>query len=399
MAEVKMGVIGCGSIANIAHLPAIQRTQEAKLIAVCDIDRDRAEEMAAKWGAEQWFVDYRDMLEKSKLDAVIIATPNDVHRNQAVAAAAAGVHVVVEKPLTVTNYEARDIVYACRHADVKLLVGCDRRFFTQNQWAKELIDAGVIGKLLMSRGSLHEHWYNYQNHVAYTDFRLHVEVAGGAALNDTGAHVIDLLTWLNNSKVKKVTGIAKRLAMPAEYTLCDDTALVMMEFENGAYATMSCNRFSPAVNAAAELCGTEGTIFTSTDATNPYQSWPMAVYTNKDYTVDTLPPILKNYRWPELFWVEDIIHEHVRKRWIPLAPPRFPSNYEKMLDHFLDCLINDKDPLVSGEDGARAVEVMCGTWKSMETDTWVELPLKEEIIPPGYKKPPIEIEVTEKGFK
>ena len=172
-------------------------------------------------------------------------------------------------------------------------------------------------------------------------------MAGGAAVNDTGAHVIDLLTWLNGSKVKRVVGVAKRMAMPAEYTLCDDTALVMMEFENGAYGTISCNRFSPAVNQATELCGTEGTIFTSTDATNPFQSWPMAVYTNKEYTVDTLPQILKNYRWPELFWVEDIIHKNVRKRWVPICPPRYPSNYEKMLEHFLDCLINNKEPLVS----------------------------------------------------
>ena len=384
--DVKMGVIGCGSIANIAHFPAISRCKEAKLVAVCDTDGDRAQAVASKWGAEQWFVDYRKMLEKCKLDAVVIATPNNVHRNQTIAAANAGAHVVVEKPMAVTNGEAWDMVNACKKNKVKLMIGCDRRFFTQNQWAKELIEEGIIGRLLMSRASLHEHWYNYQNHVAASDFRLRADVAGGAAINDTGAHVIDLLTWLNGSKVKRVVGVAKRLAMPAEYTLCDDTALVMMEFDNGAFATVSCNRFSPAVNAATELCGTEGTIFTATDATNPFQSWPMAVYTNKDFTVDSLPPILKNFRWPELFWVEDIMNENVRKRWVPIAPPRYPSNYEKMLAHFLDCLINDKDPLVSGEDGARAVEVMCATWKSMETNGWVDLPLKEEVIPPFYVK-------------
>ncbi len=385
--DIKIGIIGCGSIANIAHFPAIQKRKEAKLVAVCDIDAQRAEEMAAKWGAEQWFTDYRLMFQKAKLDAVVIATPNNAHRNQAVAAANHGVHVVVEKPMAVTNAEAWDIVNACKRNKVKLLVGCDRRFFTQNQWAKELIEAGIIGRLLMSRASLHEHWYNYQNHVAYSNFRLDVRIAGGAAISDTGAHVIDLLTWFNGSKVRRVVGIAKRMAMQAEYTLCDDTALAMMEFENGAFATVSCNRFSPAVNSAAELCGTEGTIFTATDATNPFQSWPMAVYTDKEFTADNLPPILKNFRWPELFWVEDIIHENVRKRWVPIAPPRFPSNYEKMLEHFLTCLIDGKEPLVSGEDGARAVEVMCGVWKSMETNAWVELPLKEEVVPPGYLKP------------
>lgn len=390
MSDVRMGVVGCGSIAEIAHLPSITQRKEARLVAVCDLDDNQAKAAAAKWGAERHFTDYRAMFEHANLDGVVIATPNNSHRNIAVAAAGAGVHVVVEKPLAVTNTEAWDIVGACKDAGVKLMVGCDRRFWTHNQWTKQLISDGIIGKLLMSRGSLHEHWYNYQNHVARTEFRLDCKVSGGAALNDTGAHVIDLLTWLNDSKVKRAVGVAHRLAMPESYTQCDDTALVMVEFENGAFGTVSCNRFSPAVNQMTELCGTEGTIFTATDAINPFQSWPMAVYTNKDFTVDTLPEVLSDYRWPELFWVEDIIDEHVRKRWVPICPPRKPSNYERMTEHFLDCIINDKPPLISGEDGARAVEVMCATWKSMETGAWVDLPLNEEVTPPYYEPPPRE---------
>lgn len=390
MADVKMGVLGCGSIAEIAHFPSIDRRPEAKLHAVCDIDPKTAEAAAKKWGAEKWYTDYREFLDKSGIDGVVIATPNNTHRNEAVRAAKNGIHVIVEKPLAVTNYEAWDIVNACKAAKVKLMVGCDRRFWTHNQWAKQLIDDGIIGKLLMSRASLHEHWYNYQNHVAKTPFRLDCKVAGGAALNDTGAHAIDLLTWLNGHKVKRAVGVAKRMAMPADYTLCDDTAVLMMEFENGAMGTVSCNRFSPAVNQATELCGTEGTIFTATDATNPFQSWPMAVYTSKKFTNENLPPILKNYRWPELFWVEDIIEEHVRNRWIPICPPRYPNNYDRMTEHYLDCIVNDKEPLVSGEDGARSIEVMCAVLKSMETGSWVDLPLKEEVIPPFFEPVPKE---------
>jgi predicted dehydrogenase len=390
MREIKMGVVGCGSIAEIAHFPSIAKRQEAKLVAVCDIDADRAQAAAKKWGAEQWFTDYHEMYEKAKLDAVVIATPNNLHRNQAVMGAKAGINLIVEKPMAVTNGEAWDIVHACREAKVKLLVGCDRRFWTHNQWARELIQSGVIGNLLMSRACLHEHWYNYQNYVAKTDFRLHCDVAGGAALNDTGAHAIDLLTWLNGSKVKRAVGVAKRMAMPASYTLCDDTALLMVEYETGAFGTVSCNRFSHAVNQVTELCGTEGTIFTCTDATNPYQSWPMAVYTNKQYTVDTLPKVIKDFRWPELFWVEDIINKTVRNRWVPICPPRSPSNYERMTAHFLDCLLNDEEPLVSGEDGARSVEVMCAVLQSMQTGAWVDLPLKEDVIPPFYKPLPKE---------
>ena len=133
MSQIRMGVIGCGSIAEIAHFPSIDRCPEAKLVAVCDINPDSAKSAASRWGAENWFTDYRDMYQKAKLDAVVIATPNNLHRNQAVAAARSGVHVVVEKPLAVTNVEAWDIVRACKEAGVKLMVGCDRRFWTHNQ--------------------------------------------------------------------------------------------------------------------------------------------------------------------------------------------------------------------------------------------------------------------------
>lgn len=386
----RLAVIGCGSIAEIAHFPSIQRTPQAELTACCDVDAGRARAAAERWGAKAWYADYREMFRTSQLDAVIIASPNNVHRNQAVAAAKAGVHVIVEKPLAVTNTEAWDIVRACRDHKVKLMVGCDRRFWTHNQWAKQLVEGGVIGRVLMARASLHEHWHLYQNHVAITDFRLRAEVAGGAALPDTGAHAIDLLTWLVGSQVKRVVGIAERLAMPESYTLCDDTVWVLMEHENGAYGCVSCNRFSPAVSQATELYGTAGTIFTATDATNPFQSVPMAVFTNKDYTPETLPEILRNYRWPQLFWAEDRLQPAVAKRWIPIIPPREPNNYTNMTRHFMECLIQDAEPLVSGEDGARAIEVMCAVYKSMQTKAWVDLPLTEEVVPPHYKPLPPE---------
>ena len=388
---VGFGIVGCGSIAEIAHFASIAKTPEARLLACCDINPDTAAQAAAKYGAEAWYTDYRAMYnERTDLDAVIIATPNNHHRNQAIAAAQAGLHVVVEKPLAVTNKEAWEIVTACNQAGVKLMVGCDRRFWTQNQWAKQLIEDDVIGQVLMARASLHEHWHLYQNHVAKTDFRLRADVAGGAALPDTGAHAIDLLTWLIGSQVKRAVGVAKRLAMPADYTLCDDTVWLLLDYENGAQGCVSCNRFSHAVSQATELYGTEGTIYTTTDATNPFQSVPMAVYTNRDYAIEELPEILRNHRWPQLFWVEDIVNRPVQKRWTALHPPREPNNYTNMTRHFMDCIIHDEEPLVSGDDGARAIEVMCAVYKSMETSAWVELPLQEEIIPPHYVPLPAE---------
>ena len=389
--KIGFAVLGCGSIAEIAHFPNITREPETELIAVCDINEERAKKSAEKWGAKYWFLDYKEMLKNCEgLNSVIIATPPNGHRNQAIACARHGLNLLIEKPLAVTNKEAWDIANECRKNKIKAMVGCDRRFWTQNKYAKQLIEEDVIGKVLMAKSSLHEHWYLYLNNIAKTDFRLHANETGGAALTDTGAHAIDLLTWFIGSRAKRVVGIAKRLAMTETYTLNDDTVLILIEFENDSYGCISCNRFSPIPSGVTELYGTEGTIYTTTDEMNPFQSVPMAVYTNKDFNIEDLPEIIANYRWPDQFWAEDIMNRPVKKRWISICTPKHPSNYERLIRHFIDCLLKDEEPLVSIEDGARATEVMMAVIKSMRTNAWVELPLKEEIVPDYYEPLPYE---------
>ncbi|MCD6219719.1 Gfo/Idh/MocA family oxidoreductase [Candidatus Calescamantes bacterium] len=387
MDKIGIGVIGCGSIAELAHFPSIKRAKNVELIAVCDTNEEIAKRAKEKWGAKAWYTDYEKMLkERDDLKAVVIASPPKFHCEQGIACAEKGLHLLIEKPLAVTNKEAWDIVNTAKENKVKLMVGCDRRFWPQNQWAKKLVEEGVIGKVMMGRATMHEHVKFYQENIAFTDFRLHPEIAGGSAVSDTGAHAIDLLIWLIGSPVKRVIGIAdRRVLNEKRWGKCDDTAVIMMEHENGAVGYVSCNRFSPVVSQFTELYGDEGTIFTSSDAQNPYQTAPLAVYTTKDYEYEDLPEIIRKYRWPQIFWAEDLITHPVSKRWVSIYPPREPNNYFYLCQHFIDCIVNDKEPLTKGEDGAQAVEVMCAVFKSMETKSWVDLPLNEEVIPPYYK--------------
>ena len=385
MKKIKVGIIGCGSIADIAHFPSIDKYPETELVAVCDTDKKRAMQAAMKWNAKKYFTSYTEIFDKSDLDAVVIATPNALHYEQALAAAEAGVHLLIEKPLAVTNKQAWDIVESCKKAKVKLMVGCDRRFWLQNEYAKKLIGEGYIGKPVMGYASQYQHFFYYQDQLAKTDFRLKPELAGAAAIIDMGAHAIDLIIWLMGSEVKRVTGIAKRSAIPESYTPLDDAVWILMEHKNGMTSCVTVNRFSPVVTQTTGVYGTDGTIMTSSDATNPFQASPLAVYTNKDYEEDELPDIIKKYRYPEIWWAEDRVKHPIDKRWVSVYPPR-ESNYERMWKHFIECIIEDKQPRVSGEDGAKALEVMCGTFQSMETNGWVDLPLKNEVLMPHYAK-------------
>ena len=103
MADIKVGLIGCGSIAEIAHFPRIKENPETELVAVCDIDAKKAEEVARKWGAKSWYTDYKKMLSDEKLDAVVISSPPKFHWEQGLAAAEANVHTLIEKPIKGTN--------------------------------------------------------------------------------------------------------------------------------------------------------------------------------------------------------------------------------------------------------------------------------------------------------
>jgi predicted dehydrogenase len=385
MTKIKVGVIGCGSIAHIAHLPAISSYPETELVAVCDVDKKRAQEAARKWKAKSWYQDYKQMLSEEKLDAVVIATPPRFNLGNGLAAAEAGLHALIEKPLACTNREAWAIVGAFKKVGKKLVVGCDRRYWLQSQWTKELIDQGVIGRVVMGMSIMHEGWSLYQEKIAFTDFRRRPELAGGAAIADTGAHAIDLLVWLLGGRVKKVVGIATRAVTPETYSPLDDVAMIIMEHDNGTFGYVSCNRFSPIATHYAALYGDQGTIFLGSDSSSPYQTAPMAVFTNKDYNYEELPGVIRQYRWPQFFWAEDLLSRPVEKRWVSICPPREPNNYQRLWQHFIDCIVNDKEPLTKGEDGAHAVEVMCAVFKSMETGSWVELPLKEEVFPPGYR--------------
>lgn len=386
MEKLGIGVIGCGIISQIAHFPSIDVLPETELIATCDVNEQRAEEMAKKWQAKgKWYKDYRKMLEKEKLDVVVIATPQCFHHEQGVAAIKAGMHAFIEKPLACTNKEAWEIVAAANQSKVKLMVGCNQRFWPQHQIGKQLIEEEVIGEVKMGRSSLHESWKLFPERLAFTDFRRRAEEGASAALLEVAVHRIDLIRWLMGSEVKRVVGIAKRIASPESYTVLDDAMWMIMEFENGSIAAVSSDRFSPAVSNITEVYGTQGTLFLSSEATNPFQSVPLAIYTDRDYNWDELPEVMQKWFYPQIFWPDDVITEPVPKRWISICPPREWS-YRRMIRYFTKCILEDKEPeLTSGEDGAKVIEIICGVFKSMETNSWVDLPLKEEVVPPHYR--------------
>jgi len=382
---VGIGVIGCGSIAEIAHFPSIKQIEEAELIAASDPVEEYRMRAEKKWKAKATYKDYQEMLKRDDIDLVIIASPNLYHHEQAISCIQAGKHVIIEKPFACTNYEAWDIVNTAKKYNKKVMIGCNYRFWEQNLIAKNLIEQGIIGDLKMGTSKSHEGWDLYHEMISYSKFRSNPKLAAAGALFDIGAHMVDLLLWFMGKEVKRVCGIAKSIATPKDYTTLDDCNQIMIEFKDNTYGYVELNRFSPVVTQGCELMGTEGTILVSSEAQNPYQSAPLAIYTAKDYDWEDLPEIIRDYRYPQEFWVTDNIAKPVPKRWVSIYPPRGWA-YKKMIKHFIECIAYDKEPIIKMEDGAKDMEVLCAVFKSMEVDGWVDLPLKEEIISPYLTK-------------
>jgi predicted dehydrogenase len=388
MAEsrIEVGIIGCGSVAQLSHLPSIGRSTKFHLAAVCDPKLEVAESTAERWGAEHAYADYRTMLEKARLDAVVISSPNAFHFEQAFAAIQSGRHVYIEKPMTATNRQAWDLVKEARTRGLVVTIGCHQRFYLQHRWAKQLIEEGVIGEVHLVRTSLHETWHLYQENVAKSDFRMRADLSVAGTVFDQGSHRADLLLWLMGQRPTRVVGIAENVASPDLDGPIDDLAIATIGFGNGAYGVLTVDKFSPVVSNITEIYGTEGMIFASSEVLNPFQSVPLAVYTARDYSWDELPDIIRNYRYPIDFWVTDLVRTPLAKRWVSIIPPRVDPFFELMED-FGRSIQTGVPPAITAEDGAYVMEVLCGIFRSMETRSWVDLPMGEEARPPFWRSP------------
>lgn len=389
MSKIGVGIIGAGSIADIGHCPSIVALPNAYLAALCDTNTEFLDKMSRKWNPKKTYVDYHDMLEDKNVQVVIVGTPNRLHAQEAIDAMRAKKHVIVEKPFACTHAEAWKMVDVCHEEGVFLMAGTNQRFWEQNMIARKLIDDGFIGRPQMGRSSLHEGWSLYHEQLSFTRFRQNAHEAGAGALFDLGAHRADLLMYLMGSRPKRVMGIIK--AFGQDYTELDDSFWITIEFENGATGVISGDRYSPAVSNISEVYGTEGTIFTGSEATNPFQTAPLAVFTNKDFRQNELPEIVREYRYPQLFWSEDIMQPngYVPKRWVPIYPKRGWA-YKTMLEHFLHCVETGTAPSLTPEDSALVTDVLVGAYLSMKTNSWVEVGRHmENYIVPHYDAPEI----------
>lgn len=240
----RIGIIGCGGIANGKHLPSLKKLGNVELVAFCDIVPERAEKAAAEYGCEgaQVYADYRELLKDESLDIVHVLTPNDMHAEITIAALEADKHVMCEKPMAKTAADARRMVEAAKRTGKKLTIGYNNRFRPDSLHLKKICESGDLGHIYFAKA----HAIRRRAVPTWGVF-LDEEKQGGGPLIDIGTHALDLTLWMmNNYKPKVVLGTKyHELSQtenaanawgpwdPAKFTV-EDSAFGMIIMENGA---------------------------------------------------------------------------------------------------------------------------------------------------------------------
>lgn len=190
MEKLKIGMIGAGNIASNAHLPAYAKCENATVVAITDLNRERAEEAAKKYGIPEVYDTVEEMLAKADIDAVDICTWNNGHAPCAVAAAKAGKHVMCEKPLTVSDECAAAIKDAVEKAGVKFLLAVPGRFGNKNQFLRKQIEDGLFGEVFYAKTSC------IRRRGTPSGWFTDRKTAGGGPVIDIGVHGIDAAWYI-----------------------------------------------------------------------------------------------------------------------------------------------------------------------------------------------------------
>jgi 1,5-anhydro-D-fructose reductase (1,5-anhydro-D-mannitol-forming) len=258
--EIRWGVVGLGSHASERMLPALARSRYGRLAGVYSRRPERTEAIGRSYGARAYPA-FDAMLEDPDVHAVYLATPNDLHRDQTIRAAAAGKHVLVEKPMALSVEDAAAMVRACADARVRLYVGFHLRFHPAHRQARSLVAAGEIGEIIWAGAR----WTSQRP--ADQGWRLDPVRAGGTLLTARGVHLVDLIRFVCGTEFRTVSGCSDGLRADAPV---DNTTTATGELASGGFAHCVCSRLVTGSSNDLEICGTRGTIVCrSTIAVDP----------------------------------------------------------------------------------------------------------------------------------
>jgi UDP-N-acetyl-2-amino-2-deoxyglucuronate dehydrogenase len=333
---IKFGLLGCGRIAKRhsdllggGHIPG------AELVAVCDEVRERADAIAAKFRVPA-FYDINDFLAQKDIQAVSVLTPSGMHPAHVIAAAKAGKHVIVEKPMALRLEDADAMISACDAAAVKLFVVKQNRFNVPVIKAREALDAGRFGRLVL--GTVRVRWCRDQAYYDQDKWRGTWAYDGGVLANQASHHV-DMLEWFFGD----VVSVHARATTALVNIETEDTAVATLRFKNGALGIIEATTaIRPKdLEGSLSILGEKGAVEIAGFAVNKIRHWQFT---------------------EELATDKDVMEK------FSVNPPNvYGFGHQAYYEHVIRCLNNQSSALVDGLQGRKSLELISALYESIET--------------------------------
>ncbi len=346
MSQLRVGIVGAGSIARARHIPLFQAHPKAAVVAISDVSQAALDLTTAEFNIPFGYTDYNEMFEKENLDAISICTPNKFHAPVAIAALQKGLHVLCEKPMALNAAEGREMTRVARETGKTLAIAYRYRWQAGAQAAKRVIDAGELGEIYMIRiAALRRRgipsWGVFTNR----------EMQGGGALVDFGVHLLDLALWLAGSpRPVEVSGTtSQRLGSKPgvnsfgpwdhEHFEVEDQAAAFVRLEGGKALQLEVSWALniPESREAISLSGTEGGL----------DVYPLKV--NK-----AAHGMLVNWE----------------PNWIPNEQS---NQWELQTDDFVEAVLQGREPLVKPEEALAVSEIVDAIYQSSAAEAAVRI--------------------------
>lgn len=337
MEKLGWGVIGAGGIARKRTIPGILLAENAKLTAIMDVNETLLNEMEDEFNVKG-YATVKELLADPNVEAVYIASPVFAHLEQVKQAAAAGKHILLEKPMGRNTKECEEMIQICKKAGVKGGVAFMMRFHTYHQQIRELIAQGVLGDIVSARAQ-QVFWYPDLPNC----WRQQKALSGGGALMDVGVHNIDVIEYITGQRTKRVTGFTNTRTFSYDV---DDCCQLLIQLENGAVAY---------IDGAFNMQGTPGGML-------------LEVYGTKGSILaqGTIGQM-------EGGRISAFVTDENGKRSEIQFDPNFTNMYTKEVEAFTEAVINNMVPPVSFEDGLWIQKVAEAAYLAEEEGRVVEV--------------------------
>ena len=342
---IRVGIIGCGKIAQVRHIPEYAANPHAEVYGFYDINRERTEQLAAQFGGKA-FATYEELLADPTIDAVSVCAANHAHAEITIAALKAGKHVLCEKPMAVTLPECEAMVAAAKESGKYLMIGQNQRLAKAHSKAKELIEQGAIGKVLTFRTIFGhggpETWsIDPGKNVWFFD----KTKAAMGAMADLGIHKTDMIQYVLGTKIAKtqavLTTLDKRDATGGLIGV-DDNAICIYQMENGVIGTMTASwTYYAAEDNTTVIYGTKG---------------ELRLYDDPKYSVQQI-----NADGTRIDYQIDQIQTNDNQ------------TASGIIDLFVECLVEGKEPEISGENVLHAMKAVFASIESSAKGCAVEV--------------------------